>query len=321
MPLVESRLPSPPPLLSNGHAETLFAGLLRRSPQLELERERLELPDGDFLDLDWSRNGSRRLALLTHGLEGHSRRPYVLGMARTLRDAGFDVLARNLRGCSGELNRLATAYHSGETGDLDQVLGHALATGGYESVVLVGFSIGGNQTLRYLGEDPDRVPGAVAASVCISVPCDLPSSERELARRSNRIYVLNFLKTLREKLREKNRRFPGLVDPERLEAVRDLRSFDDLFTAPSHGFRDAAHYYVAASSRPVLGAIRVPTLLLNARNDPFLPPECFPEAEARANPMLFLETPARGGHVGFVPPRPGLYRSEARTLEFLARVI
>jgi hypothetical protein len=321
VPLLDSRLPDAPLALRNGHLETLFAGLLRRGPRVAFVRERLELEDGDFLDLDWSRTGSRRLALITHGLEGHSRRPYVLGMARALNAAGFDVLARNLRGCSGELNRLPKAYHSGETGDLRRVLAHALASGDYDAVVLVGFSVGGNQTLRFLGEDPAAVPGAVAAAVCVSVPCDLTTTERALARPGNRIYLNNFLKTLRDKVRRKTRTFPGLVNLDRLARVRDFRDFDDLFTAPRHGFRDAAQYYAEASSLPVLEAVRVPTLILNAKNDPFLTPECFPEAQARANPALFLETPATGGHVGFVPPWPGPYRSELRAVEFLGRVL
>ena len=321
MPLVDSHLPSAPLPLRNGHAETLFAGLLRRGPKVEFARERLELADGDFLDIDWSRNGSQRLALITHGLEGHSRRPYVLGMAKALKAAGFDVLARNLRGCSGELNRLPQAYHSGETGDLRAVLDHALASGKYDEVVLVGFSVGGNQTLRFLGEDPASVPGAVAAAVCVSVPCDLTASERALARPENRIYLKNFLTTLCAKVRRKTQTFPGLVDMDRLARVRDFRDFDDLFTAPRHGFRDAAHYYAEASSLPVLADVRVPTLVLNARNDPFLTPECFPEAQARANAALFLETPATGGHVGFVPPRFGPYRSETRAVEFLGRIL
>lgn len=320
MPVLDSRLPGPPLYLRNAHAETLFAGLLRRVPLPRFERERLELPDGDFLDLDWSRVGARRVALLTHGLEGHSRRPYMLGMTRALNRAGFDVVARNLRGCSGELNRLAKAYHSGETSDLALVLAHVLKTGKYDAAVLVGFSIGGNQTLRFLGEDPQRVPGAVAAAVCVSVPCDLAASERALARPGNRIYLNNFLKTLKTKVLEKNRRFPGLVDPARIAAAHDFRTFDDLYTAPGHGFPDAARYYAGASSKPVLGDVRVPTLLLNAVNDPFLTPECFPVEAARSNPRLFLETPAHGGHVGFVRRAvDGRYGSELRALEFLSR--
>lgn len=321
MPLLDSRLPDAPLALRNGHAETLFAGLLRRGPRVEFVRERLELEDGDFVDIDWSRAGSRRLALITHGLEGHSRRPYVLGMARALGAAGFDVLARNLRGCSGELNLLPQAYHSGETGDLRTVLGHALDSGNYDTVVLVGFSVGGNQTLRFLGEKPAAVPGPVAAAVCVSVPCDLTASERALARPGNRIYLKNFLNTLQAKVRRKSQSFPGLVDLDRLARVRDFRGFDDLFTAPRHGFRDAAQYYAEASSLPVLGNVAVSTLILNAKNDPFLTPECFPEAQARDNSALFLEIPATGGHVGFVPPWPGPYRSEIRAVEFLKRVL
>lgn len=304
-----------------GHAETLFAGLLRRGPRVAFVRERLELADGDFLDIDWSRVGSRRLALITHGLEGHSRRPYVLGMARALNAAGFDVAARNLRGCSGELNRLPQAYHSGETGDLRAVLGHALASGSYDTAVLVGFSVGGNQTLRFLGEDPGAVPTAVAAAVCVSVPCDLTTTERALARPENRIYLKNFLATLRDKVRRKSQTFPGLVDLDQLARVRDFRDFDDLYTAPGHGFRDAAQYYAEASSLPVLENVAVPTLILNAKNDPFLTPECFPLAQARNNAALFLEIPATGGHVGFVPPWPGPYRSELRAVEFLGRAL
>ncbi len=296
MPVLDSHF-HPPCWLRDGHLQTLLGALCRRRTDATFERERRELGDGDFLDLDWVRGGHRRLAILSHGLEGSSAQGYIRGLAVALAAAGWDVLAWSFRGCSGEPNRLPRFYHSGETEDLRAVVAHT--AGRYESVALVGFSLGGNITLKYLGEAPPHPRVACAAT--ISVPIDLASCARRLDRDfANRLYLRRFLGTMRTKIAAKARQFPSAFDVRGLEGVTTFEQFDGRFTGPLHGFRDAEDYWSRSSARQYLGGIAVPTLLLNARDDPFLTPHCFPETEAAASPYLSLEAPASGGHVGFV---------------------
>ncbi len=314
VPLVPSSYRAPA-FLPGGHLQTIYPAVFRRVPVVTQRRERLELPDGDFLDLDWAGGGSRRLVILSHGLEASSRATYIQGMAAALRRRGWDVLAWNCRGCSGEPNRLLRFYHSGASEDLDHVVRHALAVHPAEQVDLIGFSLGGNITLKYLGErkPAERLHRAVA----FSVPCDLACSSRRLSAGSNRIYMERFLRCLRSKLRQKQPRFPDEIDLSGLRGVRDFRGFDDRYTAPLHGFRDAADYWERSSSRSCLPAIRIPALLVNAANDPFLGPGCFPREEARESGTFHLEVPDGGGHVGFYAGG-GESWAEARAAEFLS---
>ena len=313
----------PPRLLRRAHISTLYPTLLRQRPLMGGgHRERVTTPDKDFLLVDRhaSRIGlSRKLAVISHGLEGDSQRKYVLGMARAVTGLGWDACCWNQRGCGGEPNALPRSYHSGETNDLHTVVTHCLASGAYDTVALIGFSMGGNQILKYLGEDPDRVPVQVRGAATFSVPVDLGGSERMLARPSRRIYVEYFMRGLKAKVRCKAAQFPEDVPADLLEGVRTLRDFDNRYTAPYHGFLDAADYYAHASSLPFLEEIRISALLANAGNDPFLPPSCYPEAEAKKNPNLLLETPRWGGHVGFaVRDADNVYWSERRAVAFLS---
>jgi predicted alpha/beta-fold hydrolase len=320
MPLVARSTYRPPPGLGNGHAQTILPALFRRVPIITDRHQRLELPDGDFLDLHWHATPGRdHVAILSHGLEGEYRNPSIQGMARALVRAGWDVVAWNCRGCGAEPNRLLRSYHSGATEDLAAVVDHVLAPGRYERAALVGFSLGGNLTLKYLGDLGPAADPRLRGAVAFSVPCDLAASSRRLESRANRIYMDRFLVGLRQKIRAKIARFPGQLSDAGLDAMRTFREFDGAYTAPLHGFRDAEDYWARASSRPVLGRIAIPTLLVQARNDPFLPPECFPEAEARASAHFHLEIPASGGHLGFLTlGRGGESWSERRTVEFLA---
>lgn len=317
MPLLASTY-RPPFGFSNGHLQSVFPAALRRVEVVTRVRERIATADGDFLDLDRAEHGAARVAVLSHGLEGSSRQAYVQGMARALIRRGWDVLAWNFRGCSGEVNRCRRFYHSGATEDLHTVLEHVLAGGRYSHVALVGFSLGGNLTLKYLGEQAGQLDGRIIGAVAFSVPCDLASSSLRLAGWGNRIYMWRFLRTLKRKVTAKAALFPGQFDLTGLAAMRTFADFDGRFTAPLHGFADAEDYWRRASSRPFLPHIRVPTLLVNARNDPFLADGCYPVAEARQSEFLHLETPASGGHVGFISFNARReYWSETRAAAFL----
>ena len=325
MPVVSSTY-SPPPLLSGGHRQTLYASLVRRVDFDYDRSERIDTPDGDFLDLDWAtaRTTSRpqtnggRVAVLTHGLEGSTDRRYMRGMTRALTRRGWDVCAWNLRGCSGELNRRVATYHSGKTDDLARVVDHVLDHG-YDTAALVGFSLGGNLTLKYLGERGADVDDRIWGAVAISVPVDLKASSHQIGRTSNWHYTQYFLRSLQDTIRQKAERHPTGVRTDALDHIRTLRDFDDAYTAPLNGFRDADTYYREASSKPLLSALSVPTLLINAANDPFLAPSCYPTAIAEGHPHLTLEVPSSGGHVGFVTfSDTGTYWSERRAASFLA---
>lgn len=322
MPNIEPSSYRPPPGLWGGHLQTIYPALFRRVSRITTQRERLETPDGDFLDLDWKiRKGCGRVAVLTHGLEGEAGNTYIQGMAAALVRRGWDVLAWSFRGCSQEPNRLLRSYHSGETGDLQTVIAHALATGRYGHLGLIGFSLGGNVTLKYLGDAGNDLDARVLGAVAFSVPCDLASSSKKLENFTNRIYMHRFLVGLRKKIREKMLRFPGQLSDEGLDKIRTFQEFDGAYTAPIHGFLSAADYWKRASSRPVLPGISRPTLLVNARNDPFLAPACFPFEEAAASKWFHFEAPRSGGHVGFVSfHHHNQYWSETRALEFLESI-
>jgi len=321
MPIVFPSTYKCPGFLANGHVQTIWPVIFRRVRDVSYERERIFTADGDLLDLDWVRKGAKRLAILSHGLEGDSRRPYMLGMAKVLRNGGWDVLAWNARGCSGECNRILRFTHSGATEDLGAVISHVLASSFYEKIALVGFSLGGNLTLKYLGERGAKLDGRIQGAVAFSVPCDLQASSKELAKPMNRIYMSRFLSSLRKKIQAMASRMPGTIDDRGYERLKSFKDFDDRYTAPIHGFKDAKDYWARSSCKQFLRGICIQTLLINARNDPFLAQECYPTKEAEENPMLHLEVPWAGGHVGFMEVNnQRQYWSETRGVEFLNSV-
>jgi predicted alpha/beta-fold hydrolase len=325
MPVLATPAYKPVWPLTNGHVHTVFPTLFRPTPPTSPIPRRIETPDGDFLDLDVHRASpqpAKTVVIISHGLEGNARKKYPLGMARAMNRMGYDALCLNFRGCSGEPNRLLRMYHSGVTDDLHTVIMHAIRTEGYERVFLVGFSMGGNQTLKYLGQDPRMVPPEVQGAVVFSVPCDLKGSARVMDRPVNRIYMEYFMKGLRQKVRTKAAMFPGMIDTTGLETIRTFSVFDDRYTAPLHGFRNALDYYTRASCKPFLHAIDIPCLLVQARDDPFLSPSCYPVAFARANANLYLEIPRYGGHVGFhLPGKDNVYWLEKRASTFLKELV
>lgn len=278
-----------------GHVQTIVAAVFP-PPRFPLVRERWESPDGDFVDVDFTRaEGAGPLLVLLHGLEGGSDSHYARGLAERFARAGRRVAIPHWRGCSGEPNRLARAYHSGDTDELDWLLARFGAP-----VDALGVSLGGNVLLKWLGERGIAASARVRRAAAVSAPLDLAAAARALDRGLNRLlYTRMFLGTLKEKSLAKLERFPGLYDAARLRRAKTFREFDGLVTAPLHGFRDAQHYWTVSSSGAYLEHVRVPTLVINARNDPFLPEPALLAASAGAAPCVELEFPRTGGHVGF----------------------
>jgi predicted alpha/beta-fold hydrolase len=320
MPLIESNYRAPL-LLGNAHVQTCLPSLFRKVTGVQYERERLDLADGAFLRLDWSRVGSRRLAIISHGWEGHTQRAYVLGMVRALTRAGWDCLAWLFRWCDGITNRTPACTHNGAVEDVRAVVEHALATGAYDTIAMVGFSMGGNLTLNYLGREPDRVPSEICAAVGFSVPVHLDGSVKALAAAANHFYHRRFLRSLYDKIHRMAKAFPEQVGDTDVEEITSLDVFDERYTAPLHGFADAADYRRRSSSLTVLPNIQVPTLIVSAANDTFLSPECYPYEACRENPNLYLEVPESGGHCGFIDVGTEEYWSETRARNFLAEAI
>jgi len=312
---------TPPPLLGGGHVQTLFASLVRRVEFDYDGRECVDTPDGDVLELEWAFPPGRAccegVVLLTHGLEGDTQRRYMRGMARAFVHRGWAVCAWNLRGCGRSMNRRPITYHSGKTEDLACVVEHVRSRG-HGELALVGFSLGGNLTLKFLGEQGAHIDDSIRGAVVFSVPVDLEAASHRIDHWSNKHYTQYFLRSLRQKIREKAEQHPERVRTGALEHAHTLRAFDDAYTAPLNGFYDADTYYRRASCRPFLADIAVPTLLVNAANDPFLPDACYPEAIASNHSTLTLEVPESGGHVGFVSlNETGEYWSERRAAAFL----
>ena len=310
--------------IPGAHLRTLWGKLIRRPAPVPVRRERWDTPDGDFVDLlrlD-APAGAPRLVLL-HGLEGTARSHYVRATLAEMRRRGWGADVLIFRSCGDEPNRLRRFYHSGETTDLAFVLDRVGSEHPRSPLCLGGFSLGGNVLLKYLGEQGHQLSPQVCAAAAVSVPYDLERSARHIGQGFSRLYEQVFLRTLRRKAVAKLSRFPDLFAGERLAAARSLWEFDDIVTAPVHGFEGATDYYTRSSSIGFLAGIQLPTLLLSAVDDPFLPPEVLDRvrAVAAANPALEIEFVARGGHVGFIsgflPWRP-FYYAEWRIAEFFA---
>ena len=303
-----------------GHLETILPYLFRSVKGISALRERIDTPDGDFLDLDWIHvPKSKKLLILSHGLEGKSDQGYILGMAKYFSQRNWNVCAWNYRSCSGELNRLPRFYHSGDINDLETVINHVLKNQDIEVISLVGFSLGGNITLKYLGDCAKTLPSEIKSSCVFSVPCHLSSGARTIGERINKIYEQNFLFTMKKKIIQK-RRLGQLkeFDLKKILLAKNIIQYDNLVTAPLHGFLNAAHYYKECSSIFSLHKIQIPTKIVNALNDPILSPQCFPYEEVAKNPFLELKTPSYGGHVGFMGINLNNdFISERKAYEFL----
>jgi len=318
MPLINKSNYCPPLLLRNGHIQSIYPTLFRRLDTDSYQRERIFTPDDDFLDIDWSRTGSNKLAIISHGLEGNSHRNYVVGMVKMLNRNGWDALAWNYRSCSGEINRQLRFYNSGTIEDLEYVIQHTKKTKYYQKIVLIGFSLGGNLTLLYLGKKSGQIDSRIEKAVVFSVPCDLKASTNELAKFKNKIYMKQFLMTLHQKIKAKMELMPGLINDDDYHSIKDFKTYDDRYTAPLHGFKNAEDYWKKCSSNRFIPEIKIPTLIVNARNDPFIADGCYPIEEASSSKKVFLEIPESGGHVGFIQfKKDKSYWSEERAVEFL----
>jgi predicted alpha/beta-fold hydrolase len=320
MPLIEKSSYKTPFGLKNPHLLTIFPQVFRRVKGVNYNRERLDTPDNDFLDLDWCANGNSRCVILVHGLEGHSYRSYMLGMVKTFSNRGWDTVSMNLRGCSGETNRKLRFYHHGDTGDLDTVIRHTINKG-YETIAVIGFSLGANQILKYLGEKQDSVPQELICSVAISSPCELFSCAVKMDSGSSEFYRMRFLKMLLKKMQQKKKLFENEVNLDGYRKIRTFKEFDNRYTAPFHGFRDAEDYYRKSGCLQYLEAVRLPVLMIIAADDPFLTEQCFPFDIARRSSSIYLEVTPSGGHMGFVSfNRNGEYWHESRAFQFVSEI-
>ncbi len=297
--------------LKSAHLQTMFATLLRRGPALALRRERLELDDGDFLDLDWTPGADGPVVLVLHGLEGSSDSPYARGMLGIVHAHGWRGVVMHFRGCSGEPNRLPRTYHSGDTRDLADVVATLRARTDVPALAAVGYSIGGNVLLKWLGERGAGAP--LEAAVAVSVPYSLSSAADRLARGLSRIYQRRLIGELRAKLHRKFSAGNSPIDLRRVDTSRNFWEFDDRVTAPLHGFDDVHDYYTRSSSRQYLRNIAIPTLMLHAKDDPFMSPQVLPSRD-ELSASTELEVSTHGGHVGFVhgslPWRPRYWLEE-----------
>ena len=322
MPVIPSKFPFNSPFwLPEGHTQSIYPALFRHVilPHQPI-RERLITEDGDFLDVDWYLNqgdiDKTPLLIISHGLEGGSDRHYVKGLISVMQSEGYNILAWNYRSCSGEINRALRFYHSGATDDLDFIIRQAHDRGANQ-ISLAGFSLGGNLTLKWLGEQGENPPHFIRKAVAFSVPLHLSSSSRKLARWENRIYTHRFLQTLIKKVTEKSALYPNDITIGMLANIKSLKDFDDVITGPLHGFKDAEDYYEQNSSFYFLEKIRIPVLIVNAQNDPFLTEECIPFKLAESLDFVYLEAPKYGGHCGFYPKNyQGITWSEKRAAEW-----
>jgi hypothetical protein len=304
-------------LFKNGHFSTIYSAKLRPIFNVDQTRERLELSDGDFIDIDYSysKKKARKIAILLHGLEGNAQRVYIKNQAKFLIENDWDVAAMNHRGCSGEENRLYLSYNSGRTEDLKELIEHIINFKKYDEITLVGFSLGGNVLLKYLGEDTN-IPSQITSGVAISTPLHLRGALEQLIKFENFVYSKTFIKDLRKKYKRKMVQFPNSMNAEELKKIQNLLDFDNLYTAKAHGFKNAYDYYDKSSSLPLLSNIKIPVLILNAENDSFLSKKCYPHKIASKSKSLYLETPKHGGHVGFHSAGK-VYYSEKRVIQFI----
>jgi predicted alpha/beta-fold hydrolase len=343
MPIISINDYKPPFWLPDSQSQTIFPSIFRKVEGVNYVRERIKTDDGDFIDIDEAPSAPRggtfesnfldtfsksvskvpplgaegaSLVILSHGLEGDTSRQYITGMVKNFNAHGFDCLAWNFRSCSGEMNQTKTFYHSGATNDLETIIKHSLSKG-YDKIYLVGFSLGGNLTLKYLGEKGQNLYPEIQKAITFSVPLHLSSSSKKIGW----LYTKRFNKSLIKKILEKSQRFPEFqIDTSNIAKIKTLKDFDDAYTSQLHGFIDAEDYYERNSSLYFLDKINIPTLIINAKNDPFLSKECFPFEKIKTIEKVYFQAPEMGGHCGFYPDDyQGVLWSEKRALEWFLK--
>ncbi len=314
MPLIANLDYNPSGIFKNGHINSMFPYFFRKAFDSNFERQRLTTPDQDFLDIDLIINNNEKAVFLFHGLEGSTGSQYIQASASLFSKNGFDVIATNYRGCSGQLNHKPYAYNSGWTRDVEFVLDNYLKK--YSSVVLLGYSLGGNLILKYASDGYYHLDPKIKAIMAVSAPIDLYQSVLEISKRKNRLYEINFLKTLKIKTHEKAVIFPEVYNKIDVDGIKKLIEFDDLVTGPIHGYEGALDYYEKCNSLQTLKNLSIPTLLLNAKDDPFLSKSCYPEILSKKHRFLHALFPKYGGHCGFYTKGESYYWNEIELLKF-----
>ncbi len=314
MPLISGADFVPTKRFRNGHYNTFIPALFYKNPSVDYTRQRINTPDDDFIDIDYAKNGSNKAVIILHGLEGDSSSGYMLHFTDYFKNQGYDVICPNYRGCSGEMNKQVRMYNSGTTDDLHLVVD--TVSNDYEHVDIIGFSLGGNQVLKYLGEQQYDIPINLRKGVAISAPVHLHNASLELLRLQNFAYQIRFIVSLWKKAIAKKRQFPDQIKLH-LSKMWNLYRFDEYFTAPVYGYKDAKDYYDSNSSLQFLDTLERPALLINSYDDPFLGELCYPVELAQNSQQFYLCATEYGGHVGFA--RDGSDRNwfKEKTLSFL----
>ncbi len=299
MAIIQDNTFKPNFFFRNKHVNTLYRHFAYKT-KIQYTRERIQTKDGDFLDLDKSLKNSNKLILAIHGLEGSSNSNYIQSLVHKANESNYDVIAVNLRGCSGEPNNKLNSYHSGKTEDLQDIIQHINNRYSYKEINIVGYSLGGNLTLKYMGEFAEELPENICSSVAVSTPCDLKSSALQLSKGFNKIYEFDFLISLRKKAKKKFLQFPNhQLDEKKILQSKTFKDFDNYFTAAANGFKDADDYWEKSSSKQFLQYINKPSLLISALDDPFLGDSCYPFKEAEHHKYFHFLPTKYGGHVGF----------------------
>lgn len=302
-------------LFRNKHINTCFPTLFR-SIEVRYRRERINTPDLDFLDIDWIKNGNNKVIVLCHGLEGSSKSKYIQGMAKYFSKRGWDILAMNYRGCSGEINKKIKFYNMGQIEDLEEIL---KKTSDYKKVVLAGFSLGGGLILNFLGKSK-IIPKNILCAIAVSAPCDPLGSAKTFLKKENKIYKDYFMKKLKKKILEKSIIYPGKINVDKILKCKTIEEFDDVFTAPQYGYKGALDYYDKVSPKKSIPFIKIPTLILMAEDDPIMSKSCYPIKEAKKNKNITLQITKYGGHVGYANLFEEHYWLEERIFEYISNI-
>ncbi len=323
MPFIAHSTYQAPPFSGNAHLQTIIPSFFRKESAVAYQRESFEMPDGDFVYLDWAcgSSPSSDLVIISHGLCGSTQRHYVLSLVHAFRAMQVDCLAWNFRLTGPSPGRLLKMTTSDSSEELGWITEHAIVKGGYRRVFHVGYSMGGNICLLYLGREARRLPDEVVGGAAFCATIDLPVCSRIMDSSTGKLYTWHFLRKMSRGMLEKHKQFPGQIDLETLARVRSFREFDEHFTAPMMGFKDADDYWRRASASAWLHKLSVPTLLVNPSNDPFLGGDCYPLECARKSRLLYLETPEEGGHCGFIGAKNQEWWPATRSKEFFEQAV